>query len=281
MGWFITSRSLKPIKRISSTAQKIAKGDLSGRIKTDDTESELGQLTSVLNDTFSKLQKSFEHQVRFTADASHEMRTPVAVILAKCQFALNRERSNEKYKETIQTCHDSAQHMRTLIDSLLELSRVDSGQFEILRQPGDYSSLAQECANLLQPLAEKRSITMECELSPSRGEFDSQRMRQVFINLLSNAVKYNHDGGTITLTVQASEEATTISVKDTGPGISKDQIPHLFERFYRADKARTNRRESTGLGLSITKAIIEAHGGTIEVDTKIGVGSVFRIVIPR
>ena len=278
VGWFLTGNSLRPIQRISKTAQKIAEGDLSRRIITADTHSELGELASTLNNTFDKLENSFEQQIRFTADASHEMRTPIAVILAKSQFALSRDRPAEKYQEALRTCLNSAQHMRSLIESLLELSRVDSGRFEIHREEGDLALLVQETAQMLRPLAEERGITIETDLTPSPNHFDHQRMRQVLINLLSNAVKYNHENGTIFLTLSQENGQAAITIRDTGPGISPSHIPHLFDRFYRIDQARsTNKEGSTGLGLAITKAIIEAHGAQISVLSKEGQGATFTI----
>lgn len=281
VGWFLVSRSLRPVKQISGTANRIAKGDLSSRIEISKPESELGQLSTVLNDTFEKLETSFEHQVRFTADASHEMRTPVAVILAKAQFALARERSPEKYQQALQTCHDSAQHMRSLIDSLLDLARIDSGEFNIRKEPGDLSTTTREVIELIRPLAEEREITLDSNLNHAQLPFDAQRMRQAILNLLSNAVKYNRREGRIAVTLSSDKQGATLSISDTGNGIPAENIPHLFERFYRADRSRTRGKEgSTGLGLAITHAIVKAHGGSIEVESELDVGTTFTIRIP-
>lgn len=281
VGSFLISRSLKPIQGISDTAHGISHGDLSRRIDIREPNGELGQLSTVLNDTFEKLETSFEHQVRFTADASHEMRTPIAVILAKSQFALSRERTPEKYQEALQTCMDSAQHMRSLIDALLELAKVDSGEFNLHREDRDLANLTREVVELIRPLADERHVTLVINIQAAPLSFDPQRMRQALLNLLGNAVKYNREEGEIHLILTRTEQGATLSIQDTGPGIAKENLPHLFERFYRVDRARTRGKEGgTGLGLAITHAIIEAHGGTIDVESTLDVGTTFKINLP-
>ncbi|YCM42695.1 ATP-binding protein [Verrucomicrobiaceae bacterium 227] len=281
VGSFLIGRSLKPIQGISETAHGIAKGDLSRRIEIHEPDGELGQLSLVLNDTFEKLETSFEHQVRFTADASHEMRTPVAVILAKSQFALSRERTPEKYQEALKTCMDSAQHMRSLIDALLELAKVDSGEFNLHLEDRDLAHLTHEVAELIRPLADERRVKLITNINSAPLSFDPQRMRQALLNLLGNAVKYNREKGEIHLSLTRHEQGITLSIQDTGPGIAKENIPHLFERFYRVDRARTRGKEGgTGLGLAITHAIIQAHGGTIEVESTLDHGTTFKINLP-
>ena len=278
VGWLLIGRSLKPIGVMSETAHRISDGDLSGRIEIKEDGSELGQLSSVLNETFEKLETSFEHQVRFTADASHEMRTPIAVILAKSQFALSRERSREKYQEALQTCMDSAQHMRMLTDALLELAKVDSGEFNLDKESGDLEDLTREVVRMIEPLADEKKIVIRCELAPVKMKFDTQKMRQSLLNLLSNAVKYNCEEGEIEVVLKNVEGEVKLSIRDTGPGMNEGMREHIFERFYRADKVRTRTgKTGTGLGLAITKAIVEAHGGRIEARSEVGVGSIFEI----
>ncbi|MFT6861688.1 MAG: two-component system OmpR family sensor kinase [Akkermansiaceae bacterium] len=282
VGWLLIGRSLKPIGVISDTAHRIAGGDLTGRIEVKGSGSELGKLSGILNETFEKLESSFEHQVRFTADASHEMRTPISVILAKSQLALSRERTPEKYQEALQTCMDSAQHMRALTDALLALSKVDSGEFFLQREEGNLEDLTREVVRMIEPLADERKIVIHCELEPLKLKFDRQRMRQAFLNLLSNAVKYNCHEGEIKVVLSEGDGEVSLVIRDTGPGMGAEALEHVFERFYRADKARTrDGKNGTGLGLAITKAIVEAHEGRIEVASERGKGSVFRVVLPK
>ena len=282
VGWLLIGRSLKPIREISDTAHRISDGDLSDRIRIREDRSELGTLSAVLNETFEKLEASFEHQVRFTADASHEMRTPIAVILAKSQFALNRVRSTEKYQEALQTCLDSAQHMRKLTDGLLELSKVDSGEFDLRKEDGDFGALTKEVLRLIKPLADEKKLTLNEEMGVARAAFDPQKMRQALLNLLGNAVKYSVEGGKIGVRLTEEDRTLTLIIRDSGTGIRPEALPHVFERFYRVDRARTHGGSSgTGLGLAITKAIIEAHGGRIEVESVPGEGTEFRVIFPK
>lgn len=282
VGWLLIGRSLKAIGVMSETAHRIAEGDLSGRIEIREDGSELGRLSRVLNETFEKLESSFEHQVRFTADASHEMRTPISVILAKSQFALSRERSPEKYQEALQTCLDSAQHMRALTDALLSLSKVDSGEFFLQKEEGNLEDLTREVVRMMEPLADERKIVIRCDLASVKMKFDRQRMRQALLNLLSNAVKYDRDEGEIEVVLREENQEVVLAIRDTGPGMSPENLEHVFERFYRVDKARTrDGRNGTGLGLAITKAIVEAHEGRIEVESEVGVGTVFRVILPE
>ncbi|MGB0144432.1 MAG: sensor histidine kinase, partial [Akkermansiaceae bacterium] len=281
VGWFLIGRSLKPIGKISGTAHRIASGDLSDRIPVRNAGSELGQLSGVLNETFERLERSFEHQVRFTADASHEMRTPISVILAKSQFALNRERSPEKYQECLRTCLESAQHMRSLTDTLLELSKVDSGEFILHTDEANLADLTREVMRMIEPLAEEKSVTIDCSLENMTLAYDEQKIRQALLNLLGNAVKYNRAGGTVEVTLKKKGREVLLSVADTGPGIAPENLLHLFERFYRVDRARKREsRGGTGLGLAITKAIVEGHGGSISVTSELGKGTEFEVCLP-
>ncbi|MGB0744151.1 MAG: sensor histidine kinase [Opitutales bacterium] len=280
VGWILVARLMKPVENISNAAREIANGDLSRRIDTDETESELGQLAEVLNETFEKLEHSFGQQVRFTADASHELRTPVSVILAKCQFALRRDRDVEKYKQTFEECEISAQHIRRLVESLLELARVDSGEFKLQYEETDVTSVVKDCVFMLGALAEEKSITIENELKSVVCSFDRARIHQVFINLLSNAINYTPDGGRVKVLTFEDGTHCIIAFEDNGIGIDAEHLPNLFERFYRASKER-DERKSTGLGLAITKAIVDAHGGQIRVESELNKGSRFEVRLPK
>ncbi len=280
IGWVLVSRSLKPIRSISQTAAQISAGDLSQRIDLNDTESELGQMGDVLNDTFSKLDSAFEQQVRFTADASHELRTPISVILAKCQFALRRDREPEKYREALKTCEASAQHIRGLVESLLELARIDSGEFQIQKTQGDLAETAGQTIEMLNTLAEAKSIRLTLTHDSVPANYDQNRIHQVATNLIGNAIKYTQEGGTIDVHVHGQGSFAVMEVRDTGPGIEPKHMPYLFDRFYRSSNERSDDRRSTGLGLAITKAIVDAHRGEITVDSKPGKGSCFTVRLP-
>ncbi len=279
-GWWLASRAIRPIEEISATAQKIAAGDLSHRISATETESELGRLATVLNSTFARLEAAFAHQARFTADASHELRTPVSVILTQTQSALSRERSPVEYRETLQACQRAAQRMRKLTESLLELARLDAGQEPMKAERFDLSRVARDCVELVRPLAEERGIQLLCDLPHLECLGDPERIAQVATNLLTNAIHFNRPQGEVRVSASAENGTAALSVADTGEGIPAEDLPHIFERFYRVDKSRSRVQGRTGLGLAICKAIVEAHSGEITVASQPGAGSTFTIKLP-
>jgi signal transduction histidine kinase len=278
VGARLVSRAIKPIEDISATAVKISAGDLSQRINVAEAESELGQLASVLNSTFARLDAAFAQQKQFASDAAHELRTPVSVMLTQTQTALNRERTAPEYRETVEVCQSAAQRMRKLIGALLELARLDAGQEQMKRQCFDFSTTVADCVELVKPLAEESGVKIFTELSPLEISGDSERLAQVATNLLTNAIQYNKPGGEVRIKLASQGSLAILTVSDTGNGISREDLPHVFRRFYRGDKSRTG--GNTGLGLAIAKAIAEAHGGTIEVSSEEGTGSAFTVRLP-
>jgi heavy metal sensor kinase len=277
-GWWISSRAIRPISEISSTAVKISAGDLSQRISISETESELGQLAAVLNSTFARLESAFAQQKQFASDAAHELRTPVSVILTQTQTSLNRERSAEDYKETIEACQRAAQRMRKLISTLLELARLDAGQEILKKLRFDFSKTIADCIEQVKPIADERDVKIFTELSSLEISGDSERLAQVVTNLLTNAIQYNRDGGEVRVKSESHNGLAILTFSDTGAGIAPEDLPRVFERFYRADKSRSS--GNAGLGLAISKAIVEAHGGTIEVSSEEEVGTIFTVRLP-
>jgi heavy metal sensor kinase len=278
-GWWLVNRSLRPISEISTTAAKIASGDLSQRISLAEAESELGQLAAVLNSTFARLETAFAQQKQFASDAAHELRTPVAVMLTQTQTALNRERDAESYRQTVEACQRAAQRMRRLIESLLELARFDAGQEVLKRLRFDFSKTVADSVELVQALAEEKRVKMASDLAPLEITGDSERLAQVVTNLLTNAIQHNQPGGEVRVKLDAQGGLAVLEISDTGKGIAPEDLPRVFERFYRADPSRTGNGNS-GLGLAIGKAIVEAHGGTIEVASELGSGAVFTVRLP-
>ncbi len=277
-GWWLATRAIKPVDDITSTAEKIAAGDLSQRISTTETDSELGRLAGVLNATFARLDAAFAQQARFTADAAHELRTPVAVMLTQTQAALARERPASEYRETIEACQRATQRMRGLIESLLELARLDAGQEAMRREECDLAGIAADCSELIRPLAAKRAITISEEFTAAPCRCDGERIAQVVTNLLANAIEYNRDGGTVRITTARENGSAGLTVHNTGPGISTADLPHVFERFHRADQARS--AGHAGLGLAIAQAIVHAHGGSITAASEEGTSATFSVKLP-
>lgn len=279
-GWWIASRAIRPIDDISATAAKISGGDLSQRISVANTDNELGRLAGVLNATFAQLETAFARQRQFTSDAAHELRTPVAVMLTQVQSALTKERSGAEYRETIEACQRAAQRMRRLTESLLTLARLEAGPEAINRIRFDLAVTIRECVGLIGPLAAEHGVELICEIPPLEWEGDPERLAQVLTNLLTNAIQYNQPPGEVRVTARSSAGAIELTVADTGVGISAADLPHVFERFFRADKSRTGSTGHAGLGLAISKAIIEAHGGTIELTSQPGAGTTVTVRLP-
>ena len=279
-GWWVASRAIRPIEDISATALKIAGGDLSQRINAASTDNELGRLAAVLNSTFARLEAAFAHQSRFTSDASHELRTPVSVILTQTQTALSRERTEPEYREALEACQRAANRMRRLTQSLLELARLDAGQEPMKHERFDLARVARECVELVRPLADQRGLQIQCELPAVECVGDAERISQVATNLLSNAIHFNREHGEVRISTQADNGSVVLTVADTGVGIPDEDLPHIFERFYRVDKSRSRIQGRTGLGLAICKAIVDAHSGTLKVSSEPGQGSTFTVMLP-
>lgn len=280
-GWFIASRALRPLQDISATASRISGGHLAERINVADTENELGQLAGVLNSTFARLEAAFAQQKQFTADASHELRTPIAVLLSEAQTTLARPRTAEEYRETLEACLETAQQMRRLTESLLQLARFDAGQEKLRHEPVDLAEIVRTSVELVQPLAAEKDIKIHCALAPVQVLGDEVRLGQLITNLVTNAIRYNQPAGEVRVQTRTDATVAVLTVTDTGPGIAPEDLPHIFERFYRADKSRTTAHGRTGLGLAICKAIVDAHGGTIEAQSAPEAGSNFIVRLPQ
>jgi signal transduction histidine kinase len=279
-GWWLATRAIKPIADISATAERIAEGDLSQRIVLPDRGNELGRLAGVLNSTFARLDASFQRQRQFTADAAHELRTPVSVVLTHAQNGLAAGCDNEEHREALEACQRAARRMRRLTETLLELARFDSGQ-PMVRVPCDLSHLALECVQALCPLANQAGVRISCELTPVECKGEPEFLAQVITNLACNAIQYNRPNGEVIIQTFSESGEAVLTVRDTGIGIAPDSMPHIFERFYRADAARAGGQGHAGLGLAISKAIIEAHGGVIEAVSQLGSGSTFTVRLPK
>jgi two-component system OmpR family sensor kinase len=277
-GW-VATRAIAPIRDISEAAQRIAGGHLQERIPVAETESELGQLATVLNDTFTRLSTTFDEQARFTSDAAHELRTPVAVILAQTQLALAKPRSMEAHLKTIEMTRRSALRMQELIESLLTLAQTDAPT-AMAAQECQLDAISRENLDHIRPLAEARGILLHHDLAPATCCAPPDHITQIVTNLLANAVKYCRPGDSVSLSTQRENGHACLTVADTGPGIAAEHLPHLFERFYRADASRNRVTGGAGLGLAICKTLAEAHGGHISVQSELARGTVFQLRLP-
>jgi len=279
-GHWLVGRSLRPIAEISAAASLVAAGRLDQRIATSDTESELGELAAVLDATFARLEAAFVRQARFTADAAHELRTPLAVMLMHTQNALAVTCGAEEHAEALAACQRAAQRMRALTEALLRLARLDSGAQPLSRVPLDLAARAAEGIELVRPLADRRGITIRAELPPAPCTGDPEQIDQVITNLLTNAIEHNREHGEVMISTRMTPGGASLTVADRGPGIAADHLPHVFERFYRADASRSRASGGVGLGLAIARAIVEAHGGTLTVASHPGQGAAFTMTLP-
>ncbi len=280
VGWLISTHAIRPIAVITSTARRIAQGEWSERIPVRERNSELGRLSTALNETFAQLEESFARQSRFTADAAHELRTPVAIILAQAQRVLTRERDAATYQQTLETCVKAARRLQQLTESLLELTTHDAGAIDLKREPCDLADLARETAALVQPIADERRITLTLDLASASTQADPHRLAQVILNLVTNALDHTPAEGRITIRTLLENSSAILTLTDTGPGIAAEHLPRIFDRFYRADDSRNRRTGGAGLGLAISKSIAQAHGGTLEVASSQGQGSTFTLRLP-
>jgi two-component system, OmpR family, sensor kinase len=266
LGFWFTMRAIRPIERISAAARRISQGNLSERVEGADSGDELGSLAAVLNSTFARLESAFAGQREFTADAAHELRTPLAVIISETQTTLARERTSAEYRETVEGCLDTAQQMRRLTEALLELARFEAEtNEEHPRTNVDVAETACLCIERIRPLAQQHGIQIQSDFMPAEAFTNADRVAQVITNLLINAIHYNKTDGNVRVATRSEPEAAVITISDTGVGIAETDIRHIFDRFYRVDKARSRAEGHTGLGLAICKAIMDAEGGTIEV----------------
>lgn len=280
VGWWSSSRALRPISAISAAATRISEGHLKERIHTPETESELGRLASLLDETFQRLDAAFDEQARFTSDAAHELRTPVSIILAQSQLALSRERDAAYYRETIETSQRAAKRMQGMIESLLQLAVLDAAASTPDLKPADLASVCQEHLPALRVLADEKSTTILADLQPAGCCMNAEQVGQILTNLVANAVKFSQPGSEIRVATGIRDGRAFLCVRDNGPGIAAEHLPHLFERFYRTDKSRSSATGGTGLGLAICKRIADAHGGTLSVESREGKGSEFLLEMP-
>ena len=280
IGWVLAGRSLKPIDRIAADAEGIAAGDFGRKIDVEDTESELGRLAVVLNDTFGKMNAAREHMAQFTADASHELRTPLTVILSDSQGALRQERTPEEYRATLETIKQSALRMKSISDALLELAHGDAGR-PVAQDACDLADLADESVALLGRVAREHGAKLIPHLEGAPVVGDAGRLGRVILNLSINAILHNDAGVTVTVTTGVSEGFSELRVADDGRGIAPENLDHIFERFRRVDASRSRHTGGAGLGLAIVKQTVEAHGGTIAVTSEVGKGTVFVVRLPK
>lgn len=287
-GWFLARKSLAPVVAMSECARRISAQKLEQRLPIANPRDELGQLASIFNELLARLQSSFSQQRQFMADASHELRTPLHVIRTAAEVTLEQPiRQESEYREGLGIINEQARRLTKIVEDLFILARADAGQRKLDPQDFYLDELVAETARAAAVLAARKQVTVEFGQpaeAPYRG--DEALLRQMLLNLLDNAVKHTPAGGCVKLQLGHADSIYSVIVADNGDGIPTDAQPHIFKRFYRADKARTrtpNGRENSGagLGLSIAQWIAEAHGGSLALQHSDSYGSSFRVLLPK
>jgi heavy metal sensor kinase len=275
--WWLSRKATEPVEAMSRTAAAIGPDNLQARMDSTKLDVELSQLGSVLNSMLDRLETSFKRQQQFTADASHELRTPLSVILATTEHALSKDRSPEDYRECLESSHRSADRMRRLVESLLALARFDAKTDSIEQTDCRLDEIVNECVSHLSSLAESRGIALETKLETVEVRGDRLALSRLVANLIHNAIEYNRPDGSVCVELVNRDEAIELRVSDTGIGIAEGDIGKLFDRFFRADEARSRQKGGSGLGLAICRSIATAHHATIGVQSELGKGSTFTV----
>jgi heavy metal sensor kinase len=286
-GYFLARKSLTPVVEMGDKAARIGASNLNERLPVAHEGNELGRLARIFNELLGRLDLSFDQQRRFMADASHELRTPVAIVCGESEVALSQAiRSPEEYRESLAILHDEGRRLTRIVEDLFTLARADAGQYHFAPVNFYLDETLGECVRAVRSLAAQHGLQLhywhDGGESPLRG--DEGLVRRMLLNLLDNAIKYTPAGGDVRVGLAREGSVYAIRITDTGPGILPEAQPHIFERFYRADKARSRSGEGSGsgagLGLSIAAWIAEMHGGRITLDHSDAGGSTFVVSLP-
>ena len=282
-GYWISRRALAPVDEISRAAQRISIENLTDRLQVPQTGDQLQRLSETLNEMLARLEASIRRMRQFTADASHELRAPVSLIRTTAEVAaLKRDRPANEYLEALDDILEEAERTSQVVDSLMLLARTDSGKESLDCVPVDACTIVRDAAEQGERLARNRGVDFILDLpsAPVPIQADAEALRRALLILMDNAAKYTARGGSIRVGVTRRDRFAIASVADTGIGIAPQDLPRLFDRFWRADRARSREQGGAGLGLSIAKSIVEMHGGSISVRSEPGKGSVFTIRVP-
>src|SRR5881394_1504425 len=286
VGGWIAGRALEPVDRMITEVREITDGrSLHRRLAVPLARDELSRLAETLNQMMTRLERNFAALRRFTADASHELKTPLTVVRAGVERAITRPDVPQETLAALEETLQEVNRMTELLDSLLTLARADEGRAELHREPVDLRAIVTEAGETGDLLADHAGVAIEIRTPPAPLVLavDRSRVRQLLLNLIENAVKYTPRGGNVSVQLGASDGEVRLTVADSGIGIAPGDLPHIFDRFWRADSARTRtgERPGAGLGLAISKWIVEAHGGAIEVQSRPGRGTTFTVMFPR
>lgn len=281
-GYFLAGRALSPVQHLTTRARAISAENLSERLAVPNPHDELGQLTAVLNDAFARLEESFNRLKRFTQDAAHELRTPLAVLRSVGEVGLQEQREPNDYRDVIGSMLEEVDRLGRLVDGLLTLARAESGRFSVEHRPENLAVLCRDVAECLRVLADEKNQTLSFDSTDELNTvIDRDILRLALINLVANAIRFTQGGGSIQVRLRRyGQNDAAIEIDDNGPGIAPEHRGHVFERFYRIDRSRAQHTGGSGLGLAIARWAVEANNGTIQLEGKPDRGSLFRIILP-
>ena len=282
LGYWLSGRALAPVNRIIQSAEQIGLQNLSQRLEVPKAADELQRLTVTLNAMLERIESSVKRIRQFTANASHDLRTPLSLIRTHAELALRRTRTESEYRESLSRILCVSEETTQLVEALLTLARADAGAAYLHFVALDVTSLLQKISRQISILANSAglSFTSHIAAGPLLLRGDPAALESLLLAILDNALKYTPAGGTVQIRSFALQEEVVIEVEDTGVGIAADDVARIFDRFYRADQARSREVPGSGLGLSIARWIAEIHNGRIEVQSQLGAGAIFRVVLP-
>jgi signal transduction histidine kinase len=281
-GPILVGRGLRPLGKLSDAVSRVSEKDFKLPHDGSDLSAELAPIHARLTQTLDLLRRAFAREKQAVADISHELRTPIAALLATMDVALMKPRDPEQYRTCLQECRLIARQLGQLVERIMTLATLDAGNDRLDIGPVQVHELASACVAVLRPLASTNQITIDYDVPPDLViETDAGKLREVLTNLLHNAVEYNRPGGLVELSIWTQQHEVIVQVRDTGIGMTPEVMEKIFERFYRADASRHATGVHAGLGLAIVKEYVERLGGTIEVESQPGVGSTFRVRLPR
>ncbi len=281
-GYFLACRVLRPVQEMTQAAKTITADRLNARIAVDNPHDELGELGETLNQMIEGLERSFTEMRRFTADAAHELRTPLAIIRSEAEIALRLPRSSEEYRDVLENLLEDTNRLTILANQLLFLSRQDARIGSQATQSVCLDVLLLDVVDNMRVMAHEKDMTLELSHNPPCELItDPRLLRRVFVNLLDNAIKYTDPAGGVVVSSEVATDEVMIRIRDSGVGIASEHLTHLFERFYRVDAARSGEGNGAGLGLAICHSIVRSYGGTMGVESTMGQGSEFTVRLPR
>src|SRR5712691_1539425 len=280
-GWLLARRALQPVDRMTEAARRISAAQLSARLETTGTNDELERLAETLNAMLSRLDAAFSQARQLSADASHELQTPLTILKGELEVALRAPRSPEEYQRVLASALEECERLASLVDGLLLLARADAGVLRMERQPVDLAHLVEEVGAQVHMLADVHALTLSYgQVEPLIIQGDQGHLQRLLLNLVDNSLKYTPPGGRVRLTLQRQDAWAALCVSDTGIGLSPEEQAHIFQRFYRAANTQVQEAGGAGLGLCIAHSIAQAHGGYIQVENAPERGSKFTVFLP-